>query len=152
MLNKVYAFFDDVNATSKETAYALLSVRVVTGVFFVVHGYDKFFGEMGLAGVAGFFSKIGIPMADMFALLVAFAELVGGIAILLGVMTRFWAFWLTIIVLVAWWLAKGFNIGDKGDLDLLALGLTLALLFAGPGSMSLSAYRNCKKEGMESAG
>ena len=152
MFNKICTFNDDTNVTSKELDYALLSVRIATGVFFVVHGYAKFFGEMGLAGFAGMLTKLGFPMADIFSFLVAFAELFGGIAILLGVMTRFWAFWLTVIAFVAWWTVKGFNIGDKGDLDLLALGLTIALLLAGPGAISLSSYFKCKKEGSGQAG
>jgi putative oxidoreductase len=145
MMNKICTFYDEIVATDKEVAYALLATRLATAVFFITHGYDKFFGEMGLAGFAGMLTKFGFPMPDIFAFLVAFAELFGGIAILLGVMTRFWAFWLAVIAFVAWWVVKGFALGmDKGDLDILALGLTLALLFAGPGRMSLSYYLKCK--------
>ncbi len=144
MVRKVVTFFDEIGSTDKELAYALLMARVTTAVFFIAHGYDKFFGEMGLAGFAGMLTKFGFPMADMFSFLVAFAELFGGIAILLGVMTRFWAFWLTIIALVAWAIVKGFDIGGPGGLDILAMGLTLTLMFAGPGSLSLSAYFKCK--------
>ncbi len=145
MVRKIVTFFDEVGSTDKELAYALLMARVATAIFFITHGYDKFFGEMGLAGFAGMLAKFGFPMVDVFAFLVAFAELFGGIAILLGVMTRFWAFWLAVISFVAWWVVKGFALGmDKGDLDVLALGLTLALMFAGPGSMSLSSYFKCK--------
>lgn len=145
MFKKVCALVDDVTTTEKEVAYALLATRIATAVFFITHGYDKFFSEAGLAGFAGMLTKFGFPMPDIFAFLVAFAELFGGIAILLGIMTRFWAFWLVVISFVAWWVVKGFALGmDKGDLDVLALGLTFALLFAGPGALSLSAYFKCK--------
>jgi putative oxidoreductase len=145
MFKKIYAVVDDVTSTEKELAYAFLFTRIAVAVFFITHGYDKFFGEMGLAGFTGMLTELGFPMAGILAFLVAFAELFGGIAILLGIMTRFWAFWLAVISFVAWWVVKGFALGmDKGDLDVLALGLTLALVFAGPGALSLSAYFKCK--------
>jgi len=139
MCNKICKIFDDVESTGKELAYALLAMRIAVGLFFIAHGYAKFFGEMGLGGFTGMLTDIGFPMASIFAFLVAFAELFGGIAIILGIMTRFWAFWLTVIAFVAWWTVKGFNIGAGGDIDVLALGLTIALMFVGPGVMSLSA-------------
>jgi len=139
MVKKCCSVFDDVRPTEKELSYALLSIRIATALFFIAHGYAKFFGEMGLDGFAGMLTGLGFPMVGLFAFLVAFAELFGGIAILLGIMTRFWAFWLAVISFVAWWTVKGFNIGAEGGLDVLALGLTIALIFAGPGVMSLSA-------------
>jgi putative oxidoreductase len=143
MFKKVCALVDDVTNTEKEVAYALLATRIATAVFFITHGYDKFFSEAGLTGFAGMLTKFGFPMPDIFAFLVAFAELFGGIAILLGIMTRFWAFWLAVIAFVAWWVVKGFAL-PAGDIDVLALGLVFALIFAGPGALSLSAYFKCK--------
>ncbi|MCB9810583.1 MAG: DoxX family protein [Candidatus Nomurabacteria bacterium] len=139
MFKKVFTFFDDVRPAACDVDYALLVARIATGVFFTVHGYSKFFGEAGLAGFAGMLANHGFPIVDIFAFLVAFAELFGGIALILGVMTRFWSLWLAIIAFVAWWTIKSFNIGAAGDLDVLALGLTIALLIAGPGAVSLSA-------------
>ena len=84
---------------------------------------------------------MGWPLAGLFAWLVAIAEFFGGIAILLGVGTRFSALWLAVISFVAWAGVKGFSWGfmAEGNLDILALGLTLGLLIMGPGSISLSA-------------
>ncbi len=135
---QIFAIRDEVTVTEKEVSYALLAVRVATAVFFITHGYAKFF-TMGVDNFAGMLTGMGFPMAATFAFLVAFAELFGGLAILFGFLTRFSAFWLSIIAFVALWMAKGFAL-PKGDNDVLALGLTLALLIAGPGMMSVSAY------------
>ncbi len=136
---QIFSIRDEVIPAEKEISYALLAVRVATAVFFITHGYAKFFGERGLDGFGGMLDGLGFPMAATFAFLVAFAELFGGLAILFGFLTRFSAFWLAIISFVAWWTTKGFAL-PKGDIDVLALGLTLALLAAGPGIMSVSAY------------
>lgn len=145
MMKKVLALFDEVMVGEDNAGKALLAVRIAVGVFFVVHGYQKFF-VIGLDGFSGMVGGMGWPLPMVFAFLVAFAELFGGLALILGFLTRFSAFWLSIIVLVAWVQVKGLNIGDKGDLDLLSLGMTVALFIAGPGALSLSA--KMKKGGM----
>lgn len=138
--HKALKFIESPEPTTREINAGLLAARVGVAIFFITHGYDKFFGEMGLAGFTGMLEGMGMPLAGLFAFLVAFAELFGGIAILLGVFTRFSAFWLSIISLVAFAMVKGFALGmDAGDLDVLALGLTVALFFMGPGAHSLSA-------------
>lgn len=138
-IKQILTVRDEINPTEKEVSYALLAVRIATGIFFATHGYAKFFGDKGLDGFAGMLDNMGFPIVGVLAFLVAFAELFGGLAIIFGFLTRFSAFWLAIISIVAWWVAKGFEL-PKGDIDLLALGLTLALLAAGPGMMSVSAY------------
>ncbi|MEZ4103742.1 MAG: DoxX family protein [Candidatus Paceibacterota bacterium] len=147
MFKKSLTFFDEVRPANCDVDYALLVARVAVGVFFVAHGYAKFFGENGLEDFSTMLIDLGFPMVGLLAFLVAFAELFGGLAILAGVMTRFWAFWLAVISFVAWWAVKGFNIGGNGDLDVLALGLTIALFIAGPGAVSLSGKFKGDREG-----
>jgi len=139
---KILCFFENTNPTKKETDIALLAVRIAVGLFFVSFGYGKLFGAPGLEGFTGMLTANGFPMPGVFALLVGIAEFFGGIAILLGVFTRFSAFWLTVITAVAWATIKGFSFGfqAEGNIDLLALGLTIALLSMGPGAISLSAH------------
>ena len=153
-MNTIYKalhFIENGQPTGKEVAYALLFVRIAVGVFFITHGYGKLIGDApGIEAFTGMLAGLGVPAAALFAWLVSIAELFGGIAILLGVFTRFSAFWLSIIAFVAWITVKGFSLGmvtimpngnpmGGGDIDLLALGLTLALFFAGPGMYSVSA-------------
>ena len=138
--SKACKFFEDTNPSSREINYALLAMRIAVGLFFVTFGYGKLFGAPGLDAISGLIASIGFPIPGVFALLVGVAEFFGGIAIILGVFTRFSAFWLMIITLVAWATVKGFSFGfgAEGNFDLLALGLTMALFFTGPGAMSVS--------------
>lgn len=139
-VKKCLCFFEDTSPSGKEVAWALLVLRIAIAIFFITHGYGKLFGTApGLEGFTGMLAGLGFPAAGAMALLVGVAEFFGGIALLLGVFTRFSAFWLALISLVAWITVKGFGL-PAGDLDLLSLGGTLALLFAGPGMYSVSKY------------
>ena len=140
ILKKAFQFRDDVQPTNQELSYALLVMRVAVALFFISFGYGKLFGAPGLEMFTGMLDGLGFPMPGVLALLVGIAEFFGGIAILFGVFTRFSAFWLTVVSLVAWATVKGFSFGfqAEGNIDLLALGLTISLFFAGPGSISVS--------------
>lgn len=61
-----------------------LLLRVVLGIIFLAHGTVKFQG--GIENIVGWFSSIGLPGG--FAYVVAIIELVGGIALILGLGTR----------------------------------------------------------------
>lgn len=142
MCKKVCKFCDDVNPSTKEVSYGLLAMRVAIGLFFISFGYGKLFGAPGLEMFTGMLAGLGFPIPGVLALLVGVAEFFGGIAILLGVFTRFSAFWLTVISVVAWVAVKSVSFGfqAEGNVDLLALGLTVGLFFAGPGAISLSNH------------
>ena len=64
---------------------AALVLRVSTGVLFLAHAGLKLF-VFTPAGTAGFFESLGFP--GPLAYLVIAAELLGGIALILGVWTR----------------------------------------------------------------
>lgn len=66
--------------------YAALLLRVSLGTLFVLHGGLMKLGMFGLSGTMGYFGSIGYP--PIFGAIVAFAELFGGIALILGVWTR----------------------------------------------------------------
>lgn len=147
----MFKFRDDVQPTTQELSYALLAMRVAVALFFISFGYGKLFGAPGLEMFTGMLDGLGFPMPGVLALLVGIAEFFGGLAILLGVFTRFSAFWLTIVSLVAWLSVKGMFFGFNpdpaiaaGNIDLLALGLTIGLFFAGPGSISVSKQLQAK--------
>lgn len=64
---------------------AALLLRLATGILFLAHVGLKIF-VFTPAGTAGFFTSIGLP--GPLAYLVIAAELLGGIALVLGVWTR----------------------------------------------------------------
>ncbi|MEO7455698.1 MAG: DoxX family protein, partial [Gemmatimonadaceae bacterium] len=71
-------------ASSPRTqAIGLAVVRVITGITFMMHGYQKLF-TFGIAGVQGAFTKMGAPLPMVTGPLVAGLEFFGGIALIIG--------------------------------------------------------------------
>lgn len=64
--------------------YAVLALRVLTGALFLFHGLVKLF-VFTPAGTAGFFESIGLP--GVLGHLTMLAEILGGIALILGLWT-----------------------------------------------------------------
>src|SRR6478735_2676608 len=62
--------------------YALLALRLIVGIGFVVHGYAKL--SRGPAGFAKLLAQIHVPFPLFSAWSVTLLELTGGLAILLG--------------------------------------------------------------------
>ncbi len=118
--------------------WSLTLVRVSAGLIFAVHGYQKFAG--GIAGVAGYFAKLGIPAPGVMAPFVATLELAGGVLLVVGLVTRWAGLLLALEMIVTGFLvqvpARGWNASDL-DRSLLAAGL--ALFLAGPGRAAVDA-------------
>src|SRR5262245_25390935 len=91
--------------------YVLTFSRVVLGTLFLVHGAQKVFGWFGGAGfdqtVKAFVHGMGIP--TFFALLAILAEFLGGIGLLLGLLSRIAALGIAINMIVAVWLVHARN-------------------------------------------
>jgi putative oxidoreductase len=122
------------------TDTGLLVLRLVVGLTFLLDGLDKL---VGLTGVEQFFDSLGIPAAGVMATLVALTETVGGILLIVGLLTPVAGIALAIDMFVAGPTAhagKGF-FADKGGYELvLVLGAAcLALLVAGGGRFSADA-------------
>lgn len=66
--------------------YATLLLRVSLGVMFLAHGFLMKIMTFGLPGTMGFFGSLGYP--PIFGAIVAIAETLAGIALILGVWTR----------------------------------------------------------------
>ncbi|SMY11765.1 DoxX family protein [Brevibacterium jeotgali] len=72
------------------TDLALLVARLVLGVVLIAHGWQKY-SEWTVAGTGQSFAEMGILAPDFSAALVTGAEIIGGVALILGVLTPVFA-------------------------------------------------------------
>ncbi len=125
--------------------YGTLIIRLGLGLIMAAHGWQK---VQNPAGVAGFFGSLGIPAPQLMAWVVIVVELIGGICIILGLGTRFWALLSAIVVLVAIIMAKGFGaITGEGsfELELAIMVGMLGLALIGPGPVSVDRKLNVEE-------
>ena len=122
------------------SGWGLTVLRVVVGIVFLAHGFDKFF-LTGIGGIGGFFGQIGVPVPGFTAVLVATIELVGGAALIAGFYTRIAALLLGIITLVAMFLvhiSNGFFSSNGGiELTLTLTAACAALVLSGAGEAAV---------------
>ncbi|AIC95550.1 DoxX family protein [Shouchella lehensis] len=128
-----------------KTEVGIAFVRLVVGVIFIAHGLDKFNG--GIEGTVAFFESLSIPSPDLMAVVVALVEIVAGLALLLGLLTRLMSAILMIVMIGAVYMVKldqGFIGGFEFDLLL----FVVLLLFVINGSlfMALDGFLTKKKK------
>jgi putative oxidoreductase len=118
-------------------ALALLFMRAVMGIAFILHGWPKIQNPMG------WMDAMGSPPALLQAI-AALAEFGGGIALILGLLTPLAAFGLVCQMLGALFLVhlpKGHAFVAQGqptyELALVYLALAVLLIAVGPGRYSL---------------
>lgn len=121
---------------------ALAIIRIVVGFAFFMHGWQKMF-TMGIGGVTGFFGSLGIPAAGLMATIVTLVELLGGLALIIGLGTRIAGALLAVDMLTAMLtvhIANGFFVSDGGiELVLILLAAVVAFVIAGAGRWSLDS-------------
>ncbi|RPF27653.1 DoxX family protein [Georgenia muralis] len=123
----------------------LLLVRVVVGALLVGHGAQKLFGSFGgygVAGTGGWFESIGFRPGRAMAVVAGLSELVGGLLLVLGLLTPLASAAIvgTMVVAASTHAASGlWNTGGGYELPLVlaVVGATVAL--TGPGAYSLDA-------------
>jgi putative oxidoreductase len=133
------------SSSGRHANTGLLLLRIAVGAVMLAHGWQKLF-DIGPANFGStFLFDLGVPLPVFFGYVVTFVELVGGAFLILGVLSRLAALLLTIDLLVAIVLVKlgiGFisPAGQVGaELEVALIGGFLAILFAGPGAISLDA-------------
>ncbi len=111
-----------------------VGLRSAIGVIFILHGISKF-----NAGFAENLPNMGLP-AEM-QIPIALAELVPGILITIGVLSRLSASIISIVMLGAIFIVKGASsITGKGgvEIELILLASALTIMIVGPGRISLA--------------
>ncbi|SEO73771.1 DoxX family protein [Aquisalimonas asiatica] len=123
-------------------AYPL--VRVTTGLLLIPHGAQKLFGWFGghgLTGTGAYFGEtLGMEPGILFALLAGLVEFFGGLALVLGILTRPAALAVAVLLAVALsvHLPYGFFWTEGGvEYPLMWLVLAIAVLLRGGGEFSV---------------
>lgn len=124
---------------------AFLAARVMLSLFFILSGFAKL---MAIAGIAGMLQRAGIPEPRLVGYAFGVFELVAGLMVLVGFMTR----WASLALLVytailiflahAFWKLDGVQYAmqqTQALKNLAIMGGLLLLAFAGPGSLSIDA-------------
>lgn len=119
--------------------FAPFVLRVVTGLIFAMHGWQKLSG--GVDGVASFLGTLGFPFPMLMAVLLIAAELGGGILLILGVFTHWVSKILVLVSLIALLtvhVTQGFFVNEGGfEFILLIFAATVSLAITGPGKWAL---------------
>lgn len=121
-----------------------IALRLSAGVIFTAHGAQKlfgWFGGYGLEGTAGWMASIGLEPGYLLALMAGSAEFFGGLFLILGLLVRPSSIVLAITMIVAIvsvHLEHGLFLSNNGyEFGLALLGMSIALVFRGAGSVSL---------------
>ncbi|WP_202128808.1 DoxX family protein [Paenibacillus dendrobii] len=114
-------------------------LRVVLGIIFLAHGISKF--QMGLGNVEAWFSSMGVP--GFMAYVAAIAEVVGGIMLIIGLLTRVVSA-LFIVLMIGAIVTVKLSAGLLGhdqvagyELELSLILISVYLLASGPASLSV---------------
>ncbi|PYS47161.1 MAG: hypothetical protein DMF68_16755 [Acidobacteria bacterium] len=125
--------------------WALLVARIFVGVVFVAHGAQKMFGAFGGPGLSAFVQVMGF-----LGYLVAIGEFFGGLGLVFGFLSRFSAASIILIMIGAIATAHGRfgffmnwagnQAGEGFEYHLLAIGILLPIVIAGPGRFAIGRF------------
>ncbi|KJZ35981.1 MULTISPECIES: DoxX family protein [Pseudomonas] len=124
--------------------FGLTAIRIVVGIIFAAHGAQKLFGMFGgygIAGTAQYMESVGLAPGHLMAILAGGTEFFGGLALIIGLLTRPAALGLSILSLVAIFsvhIHNGLFMANNGyEFALALLGGSIAVLIEGAGKLSL---------------
>ena len=119
-----------------------LGLRFLLAYEFWESGVEKYTGKNWFGDIkADFPFPFNHVPVEISWFLSTWSELIGAVGLVIGLGTRFWAFSLIILDVVAWYsvhAGNGYNVCDNGfKLPLIYLIMLLPLVFTGPGKASL---------------
>ncbi|MEM4247516.1 MAG: DoxX family protein [Candidatus Woesearchaeota archaeon] len=123
-----------------ENAYefAPLPLRIGLAAVFITSGVLSL---MNTAATTNYMASISLPAPMVFAIIFMVSQLIGGLFILLGLLTRLSAIWMTLVLLLIGIMAYGVNYQSENLLAMMThiawIGATLCLMMSGPGRISL---------------
>jgi putative oxidoreductase len=124
--------------------FGLTAIRIVVGIIFAAHGAQKLFGMFGgygIAGTAQYMESLGLAPGHLMAILAGGTEFFGGLALIIGLLTRPAALGLSFLSLVAIFsvhIHNGLFMANNGyEFALALLGGSIAVLIEGAGKLSL---------------
>ncbi|WP_108446936.1 DoxX family protein [Halomonas denitrificans] len=125
---------------------AALILRVPVGLILAAHGAQKlfgWFGGYGLEGTGQWLASIGLAPGTLMALLAGSAEFFGGLALVLGLLTRPAALVSAFTMLVAIFavhIGNGLFMANNGyEFALTLFAATVALAIQGGGRLALDS-------------
>ncbi|MCY0965417.1 DoxX family protein [Parathalassolituus penaei] len=129
-----------------DAGFAALALRVPVGIVLAAHGSQKlfgWFGGYGLEGTGQWMASIGLEPGYLMALLAGSAEFFGGLALVLGLLTRPAALVTAFTMLIAIFsahIANGLFLTNNGyEYALSLLAVTVALAIQGGGALSVDS-------------
>jgi putative oxidoreductase len=130
----------------------LLVLRVLVGVTFSLHGFQKllgWFGGGGLDGTASWFRSLGFGGGRVAAVMAGSGEIAGGLGLALGLLTPLAAAAMVGVMTVAALVNhadNGFWSAKKGwELNGYLIVVAVAVAVTGPGAYSLDALLGLEK-------
>ncbi len=129
--------------TQTQSGWAPLALRLPVGIIFMAHGAQKlfgWFGGYGLEGTGQWMASIGIEPGYLMALLAGSGEFFGGLALLIGLLTRpaalVTAFTMIVAILTVH-IGNGLFMSNNGyEFGLALLAASVSLLISGGGNLS----------------
>jgi putative oxidoreductase len=123
----------------------LMGLRLLLAWEFWESGVEKFNGDNWFADIQGDFPfPFNLVPVDISWFLSTWSELIGAVALVIGLGTRFFSLSLIILTIVAWasvHAGNGYNVCDNGyKLPLMYLVMFVPLLLSGPGKLSLDHW------------